>query len=51
MKTFKFRGVYLSIKRGKYERAMIPIATYGTETWSMRLDERLMLDEMEFKHW
>ena len=48
-KVCKVRTVGLKAKKNMYESIVIPIVTYGAETWSMSVNERKRLDVMEMK--
>ena len=41
MKIFNARSRFLGIKRELYEQVVVAKVTYGVETRSMRIDERL----------
>ena len=46
---FHVRSASLDVRTELYERAMVPKETHGTETWGMRIDERMKLGVMEVK--
>ena len=47
--TFNARSVSLGVKKGMFERVVVPKANYGTEKWGFRIDGRHKLYVMEMK--
>ena len=45
----KNRGLSINVKRVLYEKVIVPIATYGSECWGMKVSERQKLNVFEMK--
>ena len=45
----KNRGLEMDVKRGLYEKVVVPTVTYGSELWGMKVSERRRLNVFEMK--
>ena len=43
------KKLYVKIMRELYERIVVPTVMYGSESWSMKVEERDKLDVSEMK--
>ena len=48
-RVFKSRNVGLNVKKCVYERVIVPIVLYGTETWGLRESERKKFNVFEMR--
>ena len=47
--VMKNRGLRMNVKKGLYEKMVVPTVMYGSESWGMKVTERQKLNVFEMK--
>ena len=49
--VMKNRGLGMNVKKVLYEKVVVPTVMYGSESWGMKVTEKLNVFEMKCLSW